>query len=166
MVQVGKTQLRYQLRCIEDLHAMLKAEGDWVLLGSADEQKPAAEAYVEGVGPVGKNPVGGWYGLKKGLRRQFGMYVPPVMKELGLAEVEEPIRRTIGCRRSRRAGNERGDGIQSGGYFLALAARSLRRAATADFCLAASRARVVRTFFGSLAKVRRGQREVLVATRR
>jgi hypothetical protein len=88
VVQVGKTQLRYQLRCIDDLHAMLKAKGDWMLLGSADEQKPAADGTVESWGRWEKNPVGGWYGLKKGLRGRFGMYVPPVLKELGLAEVE------------------------------------------------------------------------------
>jgi hypothetical protein len=88
VVQVGKTQLKYQLRCLADLHAMLKAKDDWVLLGSADEQKPAAEGTVEAWGRSPNNPVGGWYGLKKGLRGRFGMYVPPVMKELGLAEVE------------------------------------------------------------------------------
>jgi len=88
VVQVGKTQLRYHLRCLEDLRAMLKAHGDWMLLGSADEQKPAAEGTVEAWGRSEKNPVGGWYGLKKGLRGRFGMYVPPVLKELGLAEVE------------------------------------------------------------------------------
>ncbi|HEY4382179.1 MAG TPA: hypothetical protein VGN01_17655 [Acidobacteriaceae bacterium] len=88
VVQVGKTQLRYHLRCVADLHAMLKAKKDWVLLGSADEQKPAAEGTVEAWARSEKNPVGGWYGLKKGLRGRFGMYVPPVMKELGLAEVE------------------------------------------------------------------------------
>jgi len=89
VVQVGKTELRYQLRCIEDLHAMLKAHGDWMLLGSADVQKPATEGTVEAWGRSPDNPVGGWYGLKKGLRGRFGMYVPPVMKKLGLAEVEE-----------------------------------------------------------------------------
>jgi hypothetical protein len=89
VVQVGKTELRYQLRCLEDLHAMLKQRGDWVPLGSADEQKPAAEGTVEAWGRAATNPVGGWYGLKKGLRGRFGMYVPPVMKQLGLAEVEE-----------------------------------------------------------------------------
>ena len=88
VVQVGKTQLKYALRSIDDLHAMLKAKGDWVLLGSADEQKPAAEGTVEAWGRSEKNPVGGWYGLKKGLRGRFAMYVPPVLKELGLAEVE------------------------------------------------------------------------------
>ena len=76
VVQVGKTQLRYQLRCIEDLHAMLKKRGDWVLLGSADEQKAAAEGTVEAWGRAASNPVEGWYGIKKGLRGRFGMYVP------------------------------------------------------------------------------------------
>jgi hypothetical protein len=89
VVQVGSTQLRYHLRCIEDLHAMLKAHGGWMLLGSADEQKPAAEGTVEAWGRSPKNPVGGWYGLKKGYRGRFGMYVPMVLKKLGLAEVEE-----------------------------------------------------------------------------
>lgn len=85
---VGKTVLRYQLRCIEDLHAMLKKHGDWMPLGSADEQKPAAEGTVEAWGRSPKNPVAGWYGLKKGLRGRFGMYLPPLMEALGLAEVE------------------------------------------------------------------------------
>jgi hypothetical protein len=88
VVQVGKTQLRYDLKCIDDLHAMLKSRGEWMLLGSADEQKPAAEGTVEAWGRSPKNPVGGWYGLKKGLRGRFAMYVPPVMEELKLAEVE------------------------------------------------------------------------------
>jgi hypothetical protein len=84
----GKTELRYHLRALEDLHAMLKKHGDWMLLGSADEQKPAAEGTVEAWARSEGNPVGGWYGLKKGLRGRFGMYVPPVMEALGLAEVE------------------------------------------------------------------------------
>ena len=88
VVQVGKTQLRYNLRCLTDLHSMLKKHGDWMPLGSADEQKPAAEGTVEEWGRSPKNPVGGWYGLKKGLRGRFGMYVPPVMETLGLADVE------------------------------------------------------------------------------
>ena len=88
VVQVGKTELRYQLRCIEDLHAMLKKHGDWMPLGSADEQKPAAEGTVEAWGRSETNPVQGWYGLKKGLRGRFGMYLPPVLEVLGLAEVE------------------------------------------------------------------------------
>ena len=92
LVVVGKTELRYQFRCIEDLHAMLKAHGDWLLLGSADEQKEAVEGTVEAWGRSSQNPVGGWYGLKKGLRGRFGMYVPPVLKVLGLAEVEEKPR--------------------------------------------------------------------------
>ena len=85
---VGKTELRYHLRAIEDLHKMLKAKGDWMLLGSADEQKPAAEGTVEAWGRSAKNPVGGWYGLKKGLRGRFGMYMPPLLEALGMAEVE------------------------------------------------------------------------------
>src|ERR1700722_15282081 len=89
VVQVGSTQLRYRLSCIEDLHAMLKTHDDWMLLGSADEQKSAAEGTVEAWGRSPKNPVGGWYGLKKGYRGRFGMYVPMVLKELGLAEVED-----------------------------------------------------------------------------
>src|SRR5215470_2706346 len=87
IVQVGSTQLRYHLRCIEDLHSMLKVHGDWMLLGSADEQKSAADDTVEAWGRSPKNPVSGWYGLRKGYRGRFGMYVPPVLKKLGLAEV-------------------------------------------------------------------------------
>ena len=85
---VGKTTLSYRLSCIEDLHAMLTAHGDWMPLGSADEQKPAAEGTVEAWGRSADNPVGGWYGLKKGLRGRFGMYVPPLLEALGLAELE------------------------------------------------------------------------------
>ncbi len=85
---VGKTVLHYDLRCIEDLHAMLKKHGDWMLLGSADEQKPAAEGTVEAWGRSPKNSVKGWYGLKKGLRGRFGMYLPPLLEALGLAELE------------------------------------------------------------------------------
>jgi hypothetical protein len=86
--QVGTTQLRYDIRAIEDLHAMLKAHGDWMPLGSADEQKEAAAGTVEAWGRSPSNPVGGWYGLKKGLRGRFGMYMPPLLEALGLAEVE------------------------------------------------------------------------------
>lgn len=86
---VGKTELRYHLRCLDDLRAMLAAHGDWMPLGSADEQKPAAAGTVESWARSADNPVGGWYGLKKGFRGRFANYVPPVMKHLGLAEVEE-----------------------------------------------------------------------------
>ena len=92
VVQVGKTQLRYHLGCIEDLHAMLLAHGDWMPLGGADEQKPAAAGSVEAWARAEDNPVGGWYGLKKGLRGRFGVYVPPVLEALGLAEVEHAPR--------------------------------------------------------------------------
>ena len=92
VVTVGKTELRYQLRCIDDLHSMLKAHGDWMPLGSSDEQKPAAEGTVEAWGRAESNPVKGWYGIKKGLRGRFGMYVPPLLEHLGLAEVEHNAR--------------------------------------------------------------------------
>ena len=92
VVQVGRTEVRYQLRGLDDLHTMLKRHGDWMALGSADEQKPAAEGTVEAWARSPKNPVGGFYGLKKGLRGRFGMYVPPVMEGLGLAEVEHQPR--------------------------------------------------------------------------
>lgn len=88
VVQVGKTQLRYDLRAIDDLHAMLREAGDWVPLGSADEGKHAADGTVEAWARAADNPVAGWYGLKKGLRGRFANYVPPVLAELGLAEVE------------------------------------------------------------------------------
>jgi hypothetical protein len=84
---VGKTVLHYHYRCLVDLHEMLKKHGDWMELGSADEQKSAKEGTVEAWGRSETNPVGGWYGLKKGLRGRFGMYVPPLMEKLGLAEV-------------------------------------------------------------------------------
>jgi hypothetical protein len=84
---VGKTILHYDYRCLSDLHEMLKKHGDWMELGSADEQKPAKEGTVEAWGRSENNPVAGWYGLKKGLRGRFGMYIPPLMEKLGLAEV-------------------------------------------------------------------------------
>lgn len=84
---VGKTVLFYDYRCLADLHEMLKKHGDWMELGSADEQKPAKDDTVEAWGRSETNPVGGWYGLKKGLRGRFGLYVPPLMEKLGLAEV-------------------------------------------------------------------------------
>jgi hypothetical protein len=88
VAQVGKTEVRYHLRCLDDLHTMLAAHGDWMPLGSSDEQKPAAEDTVEAWARSSENPVGGWYGLKKGLRGRFANYVPPVLEALGRAEVE------------------------------------------------------------------------------
>ena len=85
---VGKTTLLYDARAIEDLHAMLKKRGDWVELGSADEQKDAKVDTVEAWGRSTENPIGGWYGLKKGLRGRFGMYLPPLLEALGKAELE------------------------------------------------------------------------------
>lgn len=85
---VGSTVLHYDYRCINDLHEMLKQYGDWVELGAADEQKPAKDGTVEAWGRSESNPVGGWYGLKKGFRGRFGMYLPPLMEVLGLVELE------------------------------------------------------------------------------
>ena len=92
VVQVGKTQLRYHLRAIEDLQTMLKAHGDWMPLGNADEQKSAADGSVEAWGRSQANPVAGWYGIRKGYRGRFGNYVPPVLEALRLAEVEHNAR--------------------------------------------------------------------------
>ncbi|MTD15606.1 hypothetical protein GIS00_16860 [Nakamurella sp. YIM 132087] len=84
---VGTTTLRYRLSAVEDLHAWLIAQGDWVDLGAADEKKPAADGTVEAWGRSADNPVGGWYGLRNGYRGRFGMYLPPLLEELGLAEL-------------------------------------------------------------------------------
>jgi hypothetical protein len=89
---VGKTVLLYDARCIEDLHGMLTTAGDWVELGGTDEQKVAPEGTVEAWGRSPNNPIGGWYGLKKGLRGRFGVYIPPLMEELGLCELEHNAR--------------------------------------------------------------------------
>ena len=85
---VGKTVLHYDYRCINDLHVMLKKHGDWMELGATDEQKPAKAETIEAWGRSPENPVGGWYGLKKGLRGRLGLYLPPLLETLGLAEVE------------------------------------------------------------------------------
>jgi hypothetical protein len=90
--QVGSTRLSYDLRAIDDLHALLEAHGDWMPLGAADEQKPAAEGTVEAWARSADNPLGGWYGLRKGYRGRFGMYVPPLLEALGLAEVTHDAR--------------------------------------------------------------------------
>lgn len=90
--QVGSTQLRYHLSAIDDLHTMLVAHGDWVPLGSADEQKPAKDGTVEAWARSAENPVGGWYGLRRGFRGRFANYVPPLLEQLGLAEVEHNAR--------------------------------------------------------------------------
>lgn len=86
--QVGSTKLTYRLSAIEDLHAWLKEQGDWVPLGAADEQKAASDGTVEAWARSESNPAGGWYGLRKGYRGRFGMYMPPLLEALGLAEVE------------------------------------------------------------------------------
>jgi hypothetical protein len=90
--QVGSTKLTYDLRAIEDLHAWLSAQDDWVPLGAADEKRPAADGTVEAWGRSPDNPIGGWYGLRKGYRGRFGMYLPPLLEALGLAEVTHGAR--------------------------------------------------------------------------
>jgi hypothetical protein len=85
--QVGSTTLKYHLSAVDDLHAWLVAQGDWVPLGAADEKKDAADGTVEAWGRSADNPVGGWYGLRKGYRGRFGMYLPPLLEALGLAEL-------------------------------------------------------------------------------
>ena len=89
---VGSTVLHYDARCVDDLLAMLRQAGDWVELGGADEQKPAKEGTVEAWARSPTNPVGGWYGLKKGLRGRFAVYVPPLLEALGLCELEHQPR--------------------------------------------------------------------------
>ncbi len=86
--QVGSTKLRYLARCIDDVPAMLRQHGDWVDLGSADEGRPAKEGTLEAWARADDNPVGGWYGLRKGYRGRFAMYIPPLLEELGLVELE------------------------------------------------------------------------------
>jgi hypothetical protein len=90
--QVGSTTLKYQWRGVEDLRAWLAAQGDWVPLGAADEKKDAAPGTVEAFGRAADNPVGGWYGLRSGYRGRFGMYLPPLLEELGLVELTHDAR--------------------------------------------------------------------------
>jgi hypothetical protein len=90
--QVGSTKLRYLARCLDDVPAMLRAAGDWVELGSADEGKAAKDGTLEAWARSEDNPVGGWYGLRKGYRGRFAMYVPPLLEHLGLVELEHNAR--------------------------------------------------------------------------
>lgn len=90
--QVGSTTLTYHLRAVEHRHAWLVERREWVPLGAADERKPATEGTVEAWGRSEQNPVGGWYGLRKGYRGRFGMYLPPLLEALGLAELTHDAR--------------------------------------------------------------------------
>jgi len=90
--QVGSTTLKYDLRALDDLRAWLLDQDGWVPLGAADENKPASEGTVEAWGRSPENPLGGWYGLRKGYRGRFAMYLPPLLEELGLAEVTHDAR--------------------------------------------------------------------------
>jgi hypothetical protein len=89
---VGSTTLKYHISAVKDLHAWLVQQGDWVALGAADEQKPAVDGTVEAWGRSATNPVKGWYGLRKGYRGRFGMYLPPLLEKLGLAELTHDAR--------------------------------------------------------------------------
>jgi hypothetical protein len=90
--QVGSTTLRYDARAVDDLHEWLRTTGDWVELGSADEKKEPAPGTVEAWGRAPDNPVGGWYGVRNGYRGRFGMYLPPLLELLGLAELTHDAR--------------------------------------------------------------------------
>jgi hypothetical protein len=90
--QVGSTTLRYDARAIDDLHTWLRAQGVWVELGATDEKKDPAPGTVEAWGRSPENPIGGWYGLRSGYRGRFGMYLPPLLELLGLAEVTHDAR--------------------------------------------------------------------------
>jgi hypothetical protein len=90
--QVGSTTLRYHLSAVDDLAAWLREQGGWVDLGAADEKKDAKPGTVEAWGRAEDNPVGGWYGLRNGYRGRFGMYLPPLLEELGLAELTHDAR--------------------------------------------------------------------------
>jgi hypothetical protein len=90
--QVGSTKLSYHLRAVEDLHGWLQARRDWVTLGATDEKKSAADGTVEAWGRSETNPVGGWYGLRRGYRGRFALYLPPLLEHLGLAEVTHETR--------------------------------------------------------------------------
>ena len=92
VVQVGTTRLSYQLRAIEDAHRMLKAHGEWMPLGNADEGKLTKPCTLEDWARSESNPVGGYYGLRKGYRGRFANYVGPVLELLGLAELEHNSR--------------------------------------------------------------------------
>jgi hypothetical protein len=84
--------LHFDIRCVDDLVTMLKKTGEWVELGGADKQKQAKAGTIEAWGRDSTNPVGGCYGLKKGLRGRFGVYIPPLLEELGLCELEHNAR--------------------------------------------------------------------------
>ncbi len=84
---VGKTILHYDIRILEDMHVMLKKRGDWMEMASKDEKVATKEDTIEHWGRSADNPIGGWYGLKKNFRGRVGMYIPPLMEYLGLAEI-------------------------------------------------------------------------------
>ena len=97
--QVGSTKLRYLARCLDDVPAMLRSHGDWMDLGATDENKPAKDGTLEAWARSEGNSVGGWYGLCKGYRGRFAMYVPPLFEHLGLVELEHNPRNNRVCAR-------------------------------------------------------------------
>lgn len=92
VVQVGSTRLSYDLRCLEDARTMLKSHGDWMPLGNADEGKTTKPGTLEDWARSPDNPLGGYYGLRKGYRGRFANYVGPVLELLGHAELEHNAR--------------------------------------------------------------------------
>ena len=90
--QVGSTRLTHHLRAAAELHAWLREQRGWVPLGAADERRPAAPGTVEERGRAADNPVGGRYGRRTGYRGRFGMYLPPLLEELGPAELTHDAR--------------------------------------------------------------------------
>lgn len=95
--QVGSTKLVYLWRAVDDLHAWLMAQGGWVPLGATDENKEPERGTVEAFGRATDNPVGGWYGLRKGYRGRFGMYLPPLLEALGRADLTHEARNNRMC---------------------------------------------------------------------
>jgi hypothetical protein len=93
VVRSGATEIRFHLRCLNDLHEMLKERGDWMPLGAAGERATASSDSVEAWARSSGNPVRGWYGLTPGLRGRFGAFVPPIMQALELVEVDPEGRR-------------------------------------------------------------------------
>jgi hypothetical protein len=84
---VGKTVLLYDIRCITDLHTMLKKHGDWMDLGGADEQKPAKEGTVEAWGRSEKNPCERLVRFEEGIAWPLRCVPAAVDGSAGLAEV-------------------------------------------------------------------------------
>jgi len=90
--QVGSTKLTYLARVLDDLPAMLATHGDWMELGSKDEKQATKLGTVEHWARSEDNPVGGWYGQRKGYRGRVANYIPPLLEALGRVELEHKAR--------------------------------------------------------------------------